>query len=287
MLELHCHTTFSDGTLTPTELVAEAVRRGVRVLAITDHDTCNGWDEAIAAAEAHKPDYDLTIVPGIELSTIHRGRSLHILGFYPDPVAIEKPLAQRTESRWRRAEAMIKRLAELGYAIEMPELPSGAVPGRPHLARALVAAGYVDSVNDAFQQLLADGKPGYVPYDPFSPMEGIQVLRACGAVPVWAHAFLFKGGRIGETLKTLVDAGLMGLEIQHPYHSASDRRQLEDWCEEYGLLMTGGSDYHGPNNTHRSGDRQGLNRFEISTDLLPPLQAAAAKLKIQMGLVPA
>lgn len=281
MLELHCHTTFSDGTLTPTELVAEAVQRGVRVLAITDHDTCAGWEEAIAAAESYRPDYDLTIVPGIELSTMHQGRSLHVLGFYPDLETLSKPLAERTASRWRRAETMVKRLAELGCPIEMPELPSGAVPGRPHMARAMVKAGHIESVNEGFQKWLAEGKPAYVPYEPFSAEDGVRMLRECGAVPVWAHAFLFKGGRIGTVLKSLVKAGLMGLEIYHPYHSPSDRRQLEEWCDEYGLLMTGGSDYHGPNNTHRSSDRQHLNKFDLPTDWLAPLQQAAATLKTQ------
>ncbi len=281
MLELHCHTTFSDGTLTPTELVAEAVKRGVRVLAITDHDTCGGWQEAIAAAETYRPNYDLTIVPGLELSTIHLGRSLHILGFYPDPKALDGPLLERAAGRWRRAQRMVEVLDSLGYAIEMPELPSGAVPGRPHIAQALVDAGHVESVNDAFRALLGDGKPAHVPYEPFSAEEGIQLLRQCGAVPVWAHAFLFKGGRIGNILKVLVAAGLMGLEVYHPGHSVSDQRQLREWCDQFGLIATGGSDYHGPRNKHVAGDRSGLNRFELPTDLLLPIQKAAAQLKAQ------
>ncbi|MEM6501858.1 MAG: PHP domain-containing protein [Cyanobacteria bacterium P01_C01_bin.89] len=281
MLELHCHTTFSDGTLTPTELVAEAVQRGVRVLAITDHDTCGGWQEAIAAADTYRPDYDLTIVPGIELSTMHLGRSLHILGFYPDPKTLDGPLLERAAGRWRRAQKMVEILESLGYPIEMPKLPSGAVPGRPHIAQALVNGGHVESVNDAFRSLLGDGKAAYVPYEPFSAEEGIQMLRQCGAVPVWAHAFLFKGDKVGNVLKALVPAGLMGLEVHHPGHSVSDQRQLQEWCDQYDLLATGGSDYHGPGNKHRAGDRTGLNRFELPIELLLPIQKAAAQLKKQ------
>ncbi|MEM9244925.1 MAG: hypothetical protein AAGA67_04170, partial [Cyanobacteria bacterium P01_F01_bin.153] len=240
----------------------------------------------IAAAETHRPDYDLTIVPGIELSTMHLGRSLHILGFYPDPQALDGPLLERAAGRWRRAQKMVDILGSLGYTIDMPELPSGAVPGRPHIAQALVDAGHMESVNDGFRLLLGDGKPAYVPYEPFSAEEGIQMLRQCGAVSVWAHAFLFKGDKVGNVLKVLVPAGLMGLEVYHPGHSVSDQRQLQEWCDQYDLLETGGSDYHGPRNKHVAGDRSGLNRFELPTDLLPPIKEAAAQLKAQRALTP-
>jgi hypothetical protein len=273
MLELHCHTTCSDGTLTPEALVALAKQRGVKALAITDHDTLAGWDRAIAAAGA-----DLEIVPGLELSTVHHDRSLHILGFYPDRAVLEGPLQGRIAGRHRRAQAMVEKLAELGYPIAWPDLPDDVAPGRPHIAAALVAAGHVKTPQAAFDQWLGDRGPAYVPYEPLSMQDGIQLLLNCGAVPVWAHPYLFRGGTVAKILPELVAAGLMGVEVYHPHHSPSDIRHLEDYCNHYGLLMTGGSDYHGP----AQGPSKGyvnLNGLGLSLDLLPPLKQAAATLK--------
>ncbi|MDA0265689.1 MAG: PHP domain-containing protein [Cyanobacteria bacterium] len=277
MLELHCHTTCSDGTLTPEALVAMAKQRGVKALAITDHDTMAGWDRAIAAA-----DGDLEIVPGLELSTVHRDRSLHILGFYPNRAQLAEPLQARIAGRHRRAQAMVKKLAELGYPIELSELSDDVAPGRPHIAAALVAAGYVQYPQEAFEKWLGDRGPAYVPYEPLSVQDGIQMLLNCGAVPVWAHPYLFRGGTVATVLPELVAAGLMGVEVYHPYHSPSDIRHLEDHCDHYGLLMTGGSDYHGPAQEPSKGYVP-LNGLGLSLDLLPPLKQAAAHLKQRRG----
>jgi predicted metal-dependent phosphoesterase TrpH len=274
MLELHCHTTFSDGTLTPTELVQSAIAAGVRALAITDHDTVSGWTEAFAATHGR----DLEIVPGIELSTVHNGRSLHILGFYPDPLRLVTPLTERLEGRRRRAREMVAKLAALGYPIEFPESPSGMAPGRPHIASALVRAGHVQTAREAFDRFLGDDRPAYVHYEKFSIQEGIELLRSCGAVPVWAHAFLFRGGEIETTLHELIAAGLMGLEVYHPHHAPSEIRQLEAWCDRYHLLKTGGSDYHGPP-ADSSATHNPLNSLHVPLALLEPLQQAAWSLR--------
>jgi 3',5'-nucleoside bisphosphate phosphatase len=263
MLELHCHTTYSDGTLTPTELVAMARQTGVSALAITDHDTMNGWDEALAAAGD-----DVEIVPGLELSTSLYGRSLHILGFYPDRAKLQQPLDERLAGRHRRTALILEQLATLGYPVELPELPLGTAPGRPHIAAAMVAAGYVKSSHEAFDRFLGDYKPAYVPYEPLDAIAGVQLLRRCGAIPVWAHAQLFYGAPIEAVLPELVDAGLMGLEIYHPNHSPSDMRQLQDLCAQYDLIQTGGSDYHGP-----SRDYPALNSLKVPAALLQPLKA--------------
>jgi predicted metal-dependent phosphoesterase TrpH len=273
MLELHCHTTCSDGTLTPEALVAMARARGVKALAITDHDTIAGWDRAIIAAED-----DLEIVPGLELSTVHRDRSLHILGFYPNRAQLERPLEARIAGRRRRADAMVAKLAALGYPINLSNLPKDTVPGRPHIAAALVAAGYVKTPQAAFDQWLGERGPAYVPYEPLSASDGIQLLRRCGAVPVWAHPYLFRGGTVATVLPELVAAGLMGIEVYHPHHSPSDIRHLESYCQEYGLLITGGSDYHGPTKEPNKGNVT-LNGLQVPLDLLPPLKQAAAALK--------
>jgi len=272
MLELHCHTTYSDGTLTPTALVSAAVKAGVRALAITDHDTISGWDEALAAAQPH----ELEIIPGIELSTVHNHRSLHILGFYPDAVKLQTPLQERLQGRKRRSAAMVEKLAELGYPIQLPTQGEGMAPGRPHIAAALFKAGYVKSPQEAFERWLGDGKAAYVHYEKFSITDGMELLRSCDAVPVWAHPYLFRGGAVEDVLKELVDAGLMGVEVYHPNHTRSQTEQLERLCAKYGLLMTGGSDYHGP--TANGTEVSSLNMLQLSLGLLEPLKQAAAKI---------
>lgn len=274
MLELHCHTTCSDGTLTPTQLVQAAVGAGVRALAITDHDTVSGWEEAIAAAQP----YNLEIVPGVELSTVHNNCSLHILGFYPDAQKLIAPLSERIEGRKRRAQEMVAKLASLGYSISLPELGEGVSPSRPHIARALVNAGYVRSAEEAFDRLLGDNGPAYVHYEKFSIAEGVALLRNCGAVPVWAHPYLFRGGAVDEVLKELVDVGLMGIEVYHPNHSPKQIKKLEEWCANYGLLMTGGSDYHGPSPDGKTSHATTLNMMHLSLSLLEPIKQAAQSL---------
>ncbi|MBE9033473.1 PHP domain-containing protein [filamentous cyanobacterium LEGE 11480] len=268
MLELHCHTTYSDGTLTPAALVDAAVNSGVQALAITDHDTMGGWDEAIAAAPT-----SLEIVPGLELSTVCAGRSLHVLGFYPDRRRLQAPLDERLEGRKRRAQAMIEKLAELGYPIELSPMVDGMAPGRPHIAAAMHAAGYVTSTKEAFSRFLAEGKPACVAYEKFDVLDGIKLLRSCGAVPVWAHPYLFRGAAVEAVLPEFVEAGLMGLEVYHPDHSPSDVRHLEDFCQQYGLLKTGGSDFHGPSKRY-----PGLNSLHLPLALLDGLKQAKQSL---------
>jgi len=276
MLELHCHTTYSDGLLTPTELVRAAVSSGVRALAITDHDTISGWHEAFTAAKA----YGLEIVPGLELSTVHNDRSLHILGFYPDPDQLRAPLAERIEGRKCRAQQMVAKLAELGYPVQLPVLAEGMAPGRPHIASALVEAGYVRSSREAFDRFLGDNQTAYVHYEKFSSTEGISLLRSCGAVPVWAHPYLFRGGEVAAVLRELVAAGLMGIEVYHPSHTPAQQQDLEQLCNQYGLLMTGGSDYHGPRPNSQGTDSGSLNSLHLPLSLLQPLKQAAQSLAV-------
>lgn len=275
MLELHCHTTYSDGTLTPGELVAAAAASGVRALAITDHDTMSGWDEAFLAALL----YNIEIVPGLELSTVHNDRSLHILGFYPDANKLRVPLNDRIQGRFRRSQEMVDKLAALGYPIELPQTSPGMAPGRPHIASALVKAGHAKSAREAFDRWLGDYGPAYVRYEKFSIAEGIDLLRSCGAVPVWAHPYLFRGGVVEEVLKELVDAGLMGVEVYHPSHSSSQIQKMKDLCIHYGLFATGGSDYHGPDPERKNTDSTTLNMLHLPLELLEPVKVAAASLK--------
>lgn len=275
MLDLHNHTTFSDGTLSPTDLVKEAITAGIKALAITDHDTLAGWDEAFSAAGEN-----LEIVPGVELSTTENGRSLHVLGFYPNREALAPALQERLAERRQRAAAMVERLAELGYPITLPARSGNRAPGRPHLAAAMVAAGYATSMDEVFDRWLGDHGPAYVPYAGFSAVDGIRLLRDCGAVPVWAHPYLFRGGTVETVLPKLVEAGLMGVEVYHPSHSPSDVRRLETYCQRYGLIMTGGSDYHGPSpDAARAKSQTRLNQLQLPLALLEPLQRAKASLQ--------
>ncbi len=263
MIELHCHTTCSDGSLTPTQLVKAAATAGVKALAISDHDTMRGWDEAFGAGDR----CGVEIIPALELSTMLYGRSLHILGFYPDRDQLDSHLEQRRQSRIRRAHAMVDRLAELGYPVVFPS--SEISPGRPHIAQALVKAGHVRTVQEAFHKFIGDDGPAYIPYDRFSAAEGIQLLRQCCAVPVWAHPYLFRGNSVEVTLRELVDAGLMGIEVYHPDHSKSETKWLLKLAEKYGLVVTGGSDYHGPNTRNIN-----LNMMKLDWSLLENLKEA-------------
>ncbi|MEO8892516.1 MAG: PHP domain-containing protein [Coleofasciculaceae cyanobacterium] len=275
MLELHCHTTCSDGTLSPTELVQAAAKAGVSALAITDHDTLSGWQEALIAAAS----YDLEIVPGVELSTVHNQRSLHILGFYPDALRLATPLAERLEGRKRRSRQIIANLEALGYGITLPELGEGMALGRPHIAAALVKAGHFKNSREAFDLVLGDDHAAYVHYDKFSIVEGISLLRSCGAVPVWAHPYLFRGGEVEEVLEELLDAGLMGVEVYHPSHTGRERKELEKLCDRYNLLKTGGSDYHGPS-IDGSPHGSTLNMLQLPLSLLEPIKQAAQSLRM-------
>lgn len=271
MLELHTHTTYSDGILTPQQLVARAANAGVKALAITDHDTLNGWSEAIAAAKLH----DIEIVPGVELSTVHHGRSLHILGYYPHQDLIEAPLAERLAGRKRRAKQMLEKLAAMGYPLELNRLDGNMALGRPHIASAMVRAGYVNSTQEAFACFLGEDQAAYVHYEKFSIQEGISLIRQCGGVPVWAHPYLFRGGKVEEVLPELVAAGLMGIEVYHPHHGSNKVNRLQELCQEYNLLMTGGTDYHGYDLEHPENERWQLNQLNLPLTMLEPLKQAA------------
>ena len=272
MLELHCHTTYSDGTLSPQDLVLAAAKAGVQALAITDHDTIAGWDEAIATAHSltQSTGKPMEIIPGVELSVTYKGRSVHILGFYPDAEALRPLLAKRLAGRRRRTEQIVEQLAQLGYPIDCPNMENERMaPGRPHIAKALLEAGYIDRLQDAFDQWIGEGKPAYVAYEELTVEDGLALLRSTGAITVWAHPWLFRGGNIEGMVYEMADAGLMGLEVYHPGHTPSQQNRLTTLCRELGLIKTGGSDYHGP----AQDDHHPLNIFNLPLGLLRPLNA--------------
>jgi len=244
-IDLHAHTTASDGLLTPAELIAEASARGLSVLGVTDHDTIDGLREAIAAGAS----LGVTIVPGVELSTEIDGRETHILGYYvnPEDGAFVAKLADLAAGRVRRIVRMVERLQELGYAIDLAPIlvqaETGSI-GRPHVARALVAIGAVGGVSEAFDRFLKPGKPGWVPRERFTPEDAVAMILANGAIPVLAHPFTT--GDVAHALDRLIPAGLVGMEVFYGEYSPEQRAALLAIARDRGLLATGGSDYHGP-----------------------------------------
>jgi len=245
MVDLHSHTTASDGALAPRDLVREAARRGVRVLAITDHDTTDGLAEALDEAARYPP---LTVVPGIEINCDVEGGEIHILGYLLDYAAEwfqEFCRAQRAE-RAARVYRIAARLAELRMPIEPREvfdLVKEGAAGRPHIAQVMVNRGYVKSAREAFDKYLHAGGPAHVPRKKLEPGEAVAIVRKARGVPVLAHPGL--AGK-DELIPGLVRAGLMGIECYYAEHTAAQTAAYVQMCKDLGLLATGGSDFHGP-----------------------------------------
>ncbi|MFE1287604.1 PHP domain-containing protein [Streptomyces sp. NPDC058751] len=251
-IDLHAHSTASDGTDTPAELVRGAAAAGLDVVALTDHDTTRGHAEAVAAL----PE-GLTLVTGAELSCRIDGISMHMLAYLFDPEDADL-LAERElvrDDRVPRAQGMIARLRELGVPItweQVARIAGDGSVGRPHVASALVELGVVDSVSDAFtEQWLADGGRAYVPKHETDPFEAVRLVKAAGGVTVFAHPAAAKRGRTvpESVIAELAGAGLDGIEVDHMDHEPATRARLRGLASELGLLVTGSSDYHGGRKT--------------------------------------
>jgi 3',5'-nucleoside bisphosphate phosphatase len=244
-VDLHAHTTASDGTFTPRELIREAARRGLRVLAVTDHDSTDGLAEALDEAREHPP---LEIVPGIEINCDVEDAEIHILGYYPDYEAawFQEFCRHQREERRARVHRITDRLAALGLPVAPEEvfaLVEEGSAGRPHVARVMVTHGYVKSVREAFDRYLGTGKPAYVPRPKLTPEDAVRLIRRAGGVPVFAHPGLADRD---EMIPALVNAGLMGIECYYSEHSAAQTAGYVERCRAHGLVATGGSDFHGP-----------------------------------------
>lgn len=242
--DLHTHSTASDGALAPAALVQRAARLGLSVLALTDHDTTAGVDEAASTAAAA----DILFVPGIELSTEAPVGDLHILGYGIDPSAsvLRNHLAELREQRIRRIDRMLARLRELGIDIPTSTVRPGgddASVGRPHIARALVAAGYVSSVHEAFDRYLGDGRPAFIAIEHMPAEDAIELIRLAGGLPVMAHPLSLPN--FTQRLPALVAAGLRGLECYYGRYDQSQREALVRTADAAGLIATGGTDFHG------------------------------------------
>jgi len=251
--DLHVHSSYSDGLLTPEALCALALKKHVSVMALCDHDTTDGLAPmAQAIAKANAGGEQLRLIPSVELSTGATG-STHILGYgvHPDSEPLRLAMAALRRNRASRGQAMVDALGRLGLQIPPELLPNDATAGmpigRPHIARALVQIGAVQTVEQAFERYLTPGKPAYVPLEHLSTEQAVTMLSTARAVPVLAHPMRINlPPQVLEALIiSLIPAGLRGMEVFHPSASRSDTRMLESMARRHALLVTGGSDFHG------------------------------------------
>lgn len=257
-IDLHTHSTASDGTERPAEVIAAAARAGLDVVALTDHDTTRGWAEAAEAAVTH----DIMLVRGMEVSCSRDGVSVHLLAYLPDPTnaALTAELERARESRVTRLERMVEKLAADGIPVTMEDVRSqvaiGATLGRPHIADALVASGVVADRNEAFGNLLHNRSRYYVTHYAPDPVDAVRIVRWAGGVPVVAHPFAVSRGRTASesTIEEMAAAGLAGLEAHHRDHDAGARQRAVALADRLGIFVTGSSDYHGTGKENRLGE---------------------------------
>lgn len=248
MIDLHVHSVYSDGSCTPAELLGMAEERGIKALALTDHDTVGGVAELLSLAEKTSVE----VVPGIELSAECRRGTMHILGYFIDhtcDVLLEKIKKVRTGRTARNVE-ILKRLNKLGFVLMWSDVEESAgcdVVGRPHFADALVKRGHVKSRKAAFDMLLGKGRPAYIERYRYTAVECIELIHAAGGISVLAHPATIQmpDDQLKGLIKGLKERGLGGLEVYYAEHKPENIRKFKCWAEELDLLCTGGTDYHG------------------------------------------
>ncbi|MGG3282652.1 PHP domain-containing protein [Paenibacillus solani] len=274
--DLHSHTQASDGMNTPSENVQMAFERGLAALAITDHDTVAGVEEALQTGKR----LNMTVVPGVEISTMTGGKDIHVLGYYvdyQDSVFLER-LAELRRTREQRNTKILDKLRELGIEITMEEVIEGLGRplgpdesiGRPHIADVLVLKGHALDLRDAFDRYLAQGAAAYVPQPRIHPREACEWIRDAGGVAVIAHPGLYGDDRL---VRAIIEEGAFkGIEVFHSDHGAAEEERYSAMAEEYGLIVTAGSDYHG--------QRQGqvfhgeIGSRQVPVEVLDQLQQA-------------
>ena len=276
-IDLHVHTTASDSTASPAEAVRLAKEAGLSAIAITDHDTVSGYAEA---AEAGKK-YGVEVVPGIEISTKY-GRAVHILGYYIDPDSdklapvLEWVVHDRDERNRKMAELMTADGLPVSY--EEMHRRFGAVIGRPHFAEVLVELGLAKDIRDAFDRYVEKGQKYYLPRNFLSIERSIEIIREAGGVPVLAHPFQYKLDDAGlrELIEHCMESGLQGMECRYSGYSVEQSKYLGCLAEKYGLIKTGGSDFHGDNKRHIS-IGTGTGHLEVPYKYLEKLRQTAGK----------
>ena len=278
-IDLHTHSSVSDGTEEPAGVVAAAVRERLDAIALTDHDTTAGWDAAAAAARR----LGVTLVPGMEVSCRSAdGISVHVLSYLHDPAhpGLLEEIGRSRAARVSRAELMVQRLAEdfpIDWDAVQEQVAPGATIGRPHIADALVAAGVVPNRSAAFSGILTARSPYFVAHYAPDPARAVELVRQAGGVPVFAHPVASSRGRVvgEETFHEMIDAGLQGVEVDHRDNPAEGRDWLRRLAKDNSLLVTGSSDYHGTGKPNRLA--------ENTTD--PAVLARIAELGTGTGVV--
>jgi len=275
-VDLHVHTTASDGTMSPAEVVRYAKEKGLRAIAITDHDTIEGLPEGIEEGKKQ----GLEVIPGVELSVDFPKGTMHVLGYYIDPTCtgLLDELMVLQQARAERNLRMIEKLRGLGIEIEISELketPEHGQIGRPHFAHTMVKKGYVQNIQDAFDRYLGKGGPAYVEKFRFSPEEAMRFINKAGGVAVLAHPFTLNRPQqkdLEDVIAKLKAQGLDGIETYYPEHSEGQTKIYRHLAKKYGLLLTGGSDFHGL--TKDKVDLgEGYEDREVSYKLVEELQA--------------
>lgn len=283
LIDLHTHSNASDGTDSPTELVDKAISRGLDVLALTDHDTVAGWDEAIAALKNHSSRSQMRLVLGSEVSCQdENGTSIHMLGLLFDPgyQPLIEEFEKTRENRLTRMARIVARLNDAGIDITLEEVHAqkrgDATLGRPHLADALVARGHVANRDDAFSTLLHNGSKFYINHYSPSPENAIRLIKEAGGVAVIAHPLASRSGRTvkPEIINSLIEAGLDGIEVDHRDHSDAERSELLQIAIENDLVVTGSSDYHGTGKLNRLGE------FTTNPDQFEKLESRARERRV-------
>ncbi|MBN6185998.1 PHP domain-containing protein [Aneurinibacillus sp. BA2021] len=246
--DLHSHTTASDGTFSARESIARAKKNGLTALGITDHDTIAALPEALEEGRRE----GIEIVPGVEISSVHEGKDVHVLGYYMNmqDTAFLQRLEELRKVRGRRNQMMIDRLNELGIRITFAEVEqrkkekTGNI-GRPHIAEVLMEKGIVTSMQEAFDRYLGSSGAAYVNPPRISPFEAIDMIKEAGGVAVLAHPGLYQNP---DMVQELIKHGVQGIEVYHPDNSAEDRKLYGEWADQHGLIKTAGSDFHGMRN---------------------------------------
>ncbi len=240
-VDFHLHSNVSDGLFSPRRVMEIAASAGLSVAALTDHETVSGLPEAKKAAD----DLNLELIPGVEISVYENNREIHLLGYYPKQLEeLKSALVDIRGKRFKRMNLIVGKLRSLGFKLEPEEVlveAGDAAPGRLHLARLMVKKKFVHNISEAFQIYLNQGKPAFVSKESLSAAEVLDLLHQVGAITVFAHPG--KAGR--EVLEELVAKGLQGIEVFHPDHSRDLIRYYSDYTAARGLLVTGGSDFHG------------------------------------------
>jgi len=276
-IDLHTHSTASDGTFTPEQLVDYAIEKNLAAIALTDHDTVDG----LSAALAHAASRNIEVIPGIELSTEYRGKDVHIVGLFirhHEPVFRDR-LKEFCDSRDNRNIKMAQCLTDAGFPLTVEELASafpGAVITRAHFARLMLEKGYIRNLNQAFEKYIGDDCPYYVPREKVTPVDGVRLILSAGGVPILAHPLLYKmkEAELDELIVPLKQAGLVGIEAIYPSHAPADEAYVRRLAQKHGLLVSGGTDFHGANKPGLDLG-SGYGRMRVPYDVLSPLRGHA------------